>query len=88
MCHLESSIVFNVKKFTNYIIFGYITHGKIDLSSLTPFDPVNDPSSLSQRWKTWKRRFKIYVTALNITDATQKRAGTIVSSRASYARDL
>ena len=45
--------------------------GKIELSPLATFDPVSDPSSLLQRWK---RRFEIYVAALNINDDKQKRA--------------
>lgn len=48
--------------------------GKINLSPLAPFDPVSDPSLLSQWWKSWKRRFEIYVAAINITDDKQKRA--------------
>lgn len=31
-------------------------------------------SLLSQRWKTWKKRFETYLIALNITDDKQKRA--------------
>ena len=48
--------------------------GRIDLSPLTTFDPVSDPSSLSQRWNSWKGRFEVYVAALNINDDKQKRA--------------
>ena len=48
--------------------------GRIDLNPMTPFDPLSDPSSLSQRWKTWKRRFETYLVALNVTDNKQKRA--------------
>ena len=47
---------------------------KLDLAPLPPFDPLNDPSSLSQRWKSWTKRFKTYVAALNITDDKQQRA--------------
>ena len=47
---------------------------RIDLSPLATFDPLSDPSSLSQRWNIWKRRFEIYVLALNIYDDKQKRA--------------
>ena len=35
---------------------------------------VGDPTSLSQRWKTWKRRFETYLIALDITNDKQKRA--------------
>ena len=48
--------------------------GRINLSPLATFDPVSNPSSLGQRWKSWKRRFEIYVAALNINDDKQKRA--------------
>ena len=48
--------------------------GRNDLSPLATFDPVSDPSSLSQRWNSWKRRFEIYAAALNINDDKQKRA--------------
>ena len=48
--------------------------GKLDLPPLRPFDPVSDPTSLSQRWKSWKRRFEIYVAAQKIEDDKQKRA--------------
>jgi hypothetical protein len=50
------------------------TAGKVDVTPLAPFDPVSDPTSISQRWKTWKRRFETYLVALNIKDDTQKRA--------------
>ena len=33
-----------------------------------PFDPVGDPTSLSQRWKSWKRRFQTYLVALDVKD--------------------
>ena len=47
---------------------------RIELSLLPPFDPVNDPSSLSQRWKQWTKRFQTYLVALNVTEDKQKRA--------------
>ena len=27
---------------------------KIDLTPLPPFDPLTEPNSISQRWKSWK----------------------------------
>ena len=48
--------------------------GRINLTPLAPFDPLYEPTSLSRRWKEWKRRFEIYLLALNITNAKQKRA--------------
>ncbi len=50
------------------------TAGKIEVTPLAPFDPISDPTSISQRWKTWKRRFETYLIALNIKEDTQKRA--------------
>ncbi len=41
---------------------------KLDLVPLPPFDPLHEPSSLSQRWKNWTKRFQTYVAAMNITD--------------------
>ena len=48
--------------------------GRVEVTPLPPFDPVSDPSSLSQRWKSWKRRFETYLAAFNITEDKQKRA--------------
>ena len=45
-----------------------------DLPPLQPFDPYTDPSSVGQRWKSWRRRFQTYIAALNVTDKTQQRA--------------
>ena len=47
---------------------------RVDLPPLPPFDPLSDPSSLSQRWKTWTKRFQMYLVATNITNDKQKRA--------------
>ena len=47
---------------------------KPDLPRLPPFDPVSEPSSLSQRWKKWTKRFDTYVAALKVEDDKQKRA--------------
>ena len=47
---------------------------KLDLAPLPQFDPLSEPSSLSQRWKSWTKRFQTYVTALNNKDDKQKRA--------------
>ena len=47
---------------------------KIEVHPLQPFDPVTDPTSIDQRWKTWKRRFETYLVAVNVTDDKQKRA--------------
>ena len=47
---------------------------KIEVHPLTPFDPVSDPTSLGQRWKRWKHRFKTYLVAVDVKDDKQKRA--------------
>ena len=47
---------------------------KIEVHPLQPFDPVTDPTSIGQRWKTWKRRFETYLVAVNVTDDKQKLA--------------
>ena len=51
-----------------------MANARIDLCSLSPFDPISDPPSIGQRWKTWKKRFETYITALGVTDKKQKRA--------------
>ena len=51
--------------------------GKLDLSPLVPFDPISEPSSLSQRWKSWKQALRDllgYLAAMNITDGMQQKA--------------
>lgn len=35
---------------------------------LTAFDPTSEPTSLSQRWKAWRRRFETYLVAINLTE--------------------
>ena len=51
-----------------------MAQSRMELSPLAPFDPVSDPTSLGPRWKAWKRRFETYISALGVTDDTQKRA--------------
>ena len=51
-----------------------MAHARIDIHPLNQFDPLTEPNSVGQRWKTWKRRFETYVAALGIMDNTQKRA--------------
>ena len=50
------------------------TAARIEVPSLIPFDPISEPTSVSQRWKAWKRRFEIYLIAVNVKDDAQKRA--------------
>ena len=44
------------------------------MTPLPPFDPVSEPCSIGQRWKSWTKRFQTYLTAMNIQDDKQKRA--------------
>ena len=46
---------------------------KIDLTPLLPLDPLTEPSSISQNWKSWKVGLKTYLVALNTTEDMQKR---------------
>ena len=48
--------------------------GRPDLPPLLPFDPLGELSFLSQRWKTWTKRFETYLAAMKIEDDKQKRA--------------
>ena len=46
-------------------------------SSLSPFPSFNiedDPTATGQRWTKWKKRFENFLLAMNIEDATRKRA--------------
>ena len=45
----------------------------LDLSHIAHFDPVSDPASIGQNWKAWKRCFTTYLSAMAITNDTQKR---------------
>ena len=50
------------------------TAAKIEVPPVIPFDPISELTSVSQRWKAWKRRFEIYLIAVNVKDDAQKRA--------------
>ena len=50
------------------------TAAKIEVPPLFPFDPISEPTTVSQRWKALKRRFEIYLIAVNVKDDAQKRA--------------
>lgn len=50
-----------------------MAQGRIDVTPLPTFSPLSDPTTLSQRWLIWKKRFETYLVALNITDNKQKR---------------
>ena len=46
----------------------------LDVGSLVSFDTKGDPRGISQRWKKWKRSFKLYLAGKGVTDDAQKRA--------------
>jgi len=48
--------------------------GKLDLAPLLTFGPLSEPSSLSQRWKSWIKRFETYIIAMKIANNKQKHA--------------
>ena len=43
-------------------------------SSIQPFQPDSDPSSTAQRWKRWTQQIDNFFIAINIDDATRKKA--------------
>ena len=47
---------------------------RLDLPPLPPFDAYTDPSSVGQRWKSWRRRFQTYLAAIDVTSPAQQRA--------------
>eukprot|EP00795_Rhopilema_esculentum_P007975 gene7975-13874_t len=47
---------------------------RLDLPPLPPFDAYTDPSSVGQRWKSWRRRFQTYLAAIDVTSPVQQRA--------------
>ena len=46
----------------------------LDVGLLVLFDTKGDPHGLSQRWRKWKRLFKLYLTGKGVTNDSQKRA--------------
>ena len=46
----------------------------LDVASLPPFNPKEDPNTLAVRWKLWKRSFNLYLVAKGITKDEQKTA--------------
>ena len=44
----------------------------LDVASLSPFNPKEDPNTLAVRWKLWKRSFNLYLVAKGITKDEQK----------------
>ena len=46
----------------------------LDLSGIQQFNPYEDPTTLSNRWNVWLKRFERFVVAMDIKDATRKRS--------------
>ena len=46
----------------------------LDLSGIQQFNPYEDPTTLSYRWKVWLKRFERFVVAMDIKNATTKRS--------------
>ena len=46
----------------------------LDVVSLPPFNPKEDPNTLAVRWKLWKRSLNLYLVAKGITKDEQKTA--------------
>ena len=46
----------------------------LDVASLPPFNPKEDPNTLEVCWKLWKRSFNLYLVAKGITKDEQKTA--------------
>ena len=44
----------------------------LDVRALHCFDPKGDPTSLSIRWKRWKRAFNLYVVSKGVKNDPQK----------------
>ena len=45
----------------------------IDLTPLLPSDPLTEPSSISQNWRSWKVGLETYLVTLNTTVDMRKR---------------
>ena len=46
----------------------------LDVDSLVSFDTKGDPHGFNQRWRKWKRSFKLFLTGKGVTDDAQQRA--------------
>lgn len=44
----------------------------LEVRGLPCFDPKGEPTTLSVRWKRWKRAFHLYVTSKGVTNQAQK----------------
>ena len=46
----------------------------LDLSGIQQFSPYEDPTTLSNRWTVWLKRFERFVVAMDTKDTTRKRS--------------
>ena len=46
----------------------------IEIGSIQPFDCKGDLTSISPRWKRWKKSFQFFVEGKGVTNAEQKKA--------------
>ena len=46
----------------------------LDLSGIQQFSPYEDPTTLSNCWTVWLKRFERFVVAMDIKDTTRKRS--------------
>ena len=44
------------------------------IPAIANFDPESDPASLGPRWKAWRDRLAIYLSAAGVKDDDQQRA--------------
>ena len=46
----------------------------LDLSGIQQLSPYEDPTTLSNRWTVWLKRFERFVVAMDIKDTTRRRS--------------
>ena len=60
----------------------------LDVASLPPFNPKEDPNTLAVRWKLWKRSFNLYLVAKGITKDEQKTTLLLHTRRVEFSGAL
>ena len=53
----------------------------LEVRGLPCFDPKGEPTTLSIRWKKWKRAFNLYVACIKRSDEGSTKSGAITSLR-------
>ena len=61
---------------------------KLDLAPLPQFDPLGEPSSLSQHWKSWMKRLQMYVEALDVKEDKQEERCYFINQGKLLRKDL